>query len=138
MAWVGTALGLFAGTVLFGRGRNFVLSASLSGFALLGALNLSNPDALIARTNITRFGGGVPVDVYFLGFLSDDAVPSLLDRAHLLSDRERCELFETLTERRTERRTDWRSWNIGRHRASLTSTNQQVATHMIGCSRSVR
>ncbi len=62
-------------TTLRGRGR-FAVGMLVLGFAATAALNVLNPDALIARTNLTR----PHVDVRYLGGLSDDAVPTLLAR----------------------------------------------------------
>ena len=50
--------------------------AVLAGFVATLALNAVNPDALIARTNLAR----PHVDTAYLGNLSDDAVPALLER----------------------------------------------------------
>src|ERR671929_107520 len=58
------------------RPRLFVMGALVAGFAATLALNVVNPDALIARTNLDR----PHVDAAYLRGLSDDAVPVLLAR----------------------------------------------------------
>ena len=60
-------------TVVRGRARSFATGAVIAGFAATLALNVVNPDALIARTNLSR----PHVDAAYLGKLSDDAVPVL-------------------------------------------------------------
>jgi hypothetical protein len=134
MGWIGTVLGLFAGTVLFGSGRHFVLATSLSAFAFLGLLNAANPDALIARTHIARAEAGKPVDVSYIGSLSDDAVPLVLDRLSAVDFQGRCELLGIFYERRVDRRTGWRNWNVGRHRATVALGEPRLAADMSICS----
>jgi hypothetical protein len=61
--------------------RRFAFGALVSGLALVVVLNLLNPDALIARTNLDRAVAGVgqPLDArYLTRTLSADAVPTLL------------------------------------------------------------
>ncbi len=84
MAWLAIVLVWSLVTVLgqspVGR-RRFAFGALLAGLALLLALNVLNPDALIARTNLARAQAGVgqPLDVAYLGSgLSADAVPAIL------------------------------------------------------------
>jgi len=124
MGWIGTVLGLFAGTVLFGSGRNFVFAASLSGFAFMAALNFANPDALIARSHIARAACGRPIDVPYIASLSADAFPSVIDEVSVLFVEDRRMLLETMTRRLFYQRTDWRSWNVGRHRAKIAVSDQ--------------
>ena len=133
MGWIGTVLGVFAGTVLFGSGRHFVLAATLSGFALLALLNVANPDALIARTNIARAEAGKQIDVSYLGSLSDDAVPALFEGGLRLALHDRCELLGVIVERLDDRRSGWRTWNIGRHRAALALGDVQIEAGTSGC-----
>jgi hypothetical protein len=87
--------------------------------------NVVNPDALIARTNLDR----PPVDVAYLGDLSDDAVPMLLERLPTLrADLRKSLAFELLE--RGERRADWRSFNLARPRASkLLAQHREEPVH---------
>ncbi len=73
--------------------------------ALLG-LAVANPDALIARTNIQQ---NRPLDLYYLGTLSPDAVPTLAEHA------QPCALDQI--RRQLDRTDDWRQWNLGRQQA---------------------
>lgn len=106
-------------TILRGRVRRFAAGAVVAGFVATGALNVLSPDALIARTNLTR----PHVDVAYLAGLSDDAVPTLVSRLPTLRDPAlRAELAARLARRRVPD-GDWRSWNLSRShaRAALSS-----------------
>jgi hypothetical protein len=76
-------------------------------------LNVANPDALIARTNVTR----PAADVSYLAGLSDDAVPTLVSRIWLLPAPQRAVLAQRLLQR-GESAGDWRAWNVARSRAA--------------------
>jgi hypothetical protein len=111
--WLGVVLAWFALTALRGRRHLFAIGALVAGFAATAALNVLNPDALIARTNVAR----PHVDVAYVGSLSDDAVPALLDRLSAL----RPDLRRALAARLLERSPgagDWRSFDLSRSRAA--------------------
>jgi Domain of unknown function (DUF4153) len=76
------------------------------------AMNVLNPDALIARTNVAR----PRVDVAYLARLSDDATPALLRALPSLSPPDRRRLRAALLTRRES--NDWRAWNLDRSRAT--------------------
>jgi hypothetical protein len=86
MAWLGVVLVWLVVTVLRApapggdnRGRRrFAFGARVASLALVVALDLINPDALIARTNLSRAAAGVgqPLDTEYLAqTLSADAMP---------------------------------------------------------------
>jgi hypothetical protein len=108
-------------TVLRGRRERFGAVALLSGFLLLGGLVAMNPDARIARANLsapTLAGTVSGVDVAYLGTLSADAVPALLRSLPTLPAEPRCALAIALHERwSVDRRVDWREWNLSHSRA---------------------
>ena len=111
--WLGVVFVWFSATVLCGRRGLFAVGAVVAGFAATAILNVVNPDALIARTNLDR----PRVDVAYLCDLSDDAVPVLLDRLPTLrADLRKSLAFELLE--RSDRRSDWRSFNLARARAT--------------------
>jgi hypothetical protein len=94
-------------TTLRERGR-FAVGAVALGFAATLALNVLDPDALIARVNLAR----PHVDAAYLASLSDDALPTLLAR--------RAELPPSLARALAERPApsiDLLSWNVSRARA---------------------
>jgi hypothetical protein len=113
IAWLAAVCGWFAVTVLRGRRQLFAVGALAAGFAATLALNVLDPDALIARANVTR----PAVDVGYLAGLSDDAVPTLVARLHELPPEQRAVLARALLDRRRGARGDWRSWNLSRARA---------------------
>jgi hypothetical protein len=111
--WLAVVSAWFAFTVLRGRRHAFAVGALVAGFAATLALNVLSPDALIARTNVTR----PVVDVSYLAGLSDDAVPTLLSRMPSLPAVQQTELARELL-RRDVAAGDWRSWNVSRSRAA--------------------
>jgi hypothetical protein len=113
IVWLAAVCCWFAVTVLRGWRHLFAVGALASGFAATVALNVLSPDALIARTNVTR----PAVDVGYLAGLSDDAVPTVLARLHELAPEQRAFLARTLLDRSRVRAGDWRSWNLSRARA---------------------
>jgi hypothetical protein len=112
----------FAATVLRGRREIFAIGALTAGFAAVVVLNAVNPDATIARINVERAAHGKPVDVAYLGRLSDDAVPFLvrelprIARSQPESSLQAALLADGLLAR-LEREHDWRTWNWSRERA---------------------
>jgi hypothetical protein len=110
--WLGVVFVWLGLTVLRGRPRAFAAGAVVAGFAATLALNVINPDALIARTNLSR----PHVDAAYLGSLSDDAVPPLLERLPSLDPPLRSSLAAALLERH-EHDGGLLAWNASRSRA---------------------
>ena len=110
--WLGCVFVLLAATVLRGRRRAFASGAVVAGFVATLALNVLNPDALIARTNLAR----PHVDVAYVSQLSADAMPTLLRRLPTLAPPVRRPLAAALLER-TEHAGGWLAWNASRTRA---------------------
>ncbi len=113
--WLAVVSAWFAVTVLRGRRHAFAVGAVTAGFAATLALNLLSPDALIARTNVTR----PVVDVSYLAGLSDDAVPTLISHISSLPAAQQTQLAGELLGRDASG-GDWRSWNLSRSRADDT------------------
>ena len=111
MLWLAVVFVWTAFTVLRGRRDLFAVGALVSGFAAIFAINVVNPDALIARTNLDRPN----LDVPYLMQLSDDATPELAKALATLEPRQRELLMAELESRRQSE--DWRNWNWSRHRA---------------------
>jgi len=111
MLWLAVVFVWTAFTVLRGRRDLFAVGALVSGFAAILAVNVVNPDALIARTNLHRPN----LDVVYLTHLSDDATPELVKALPSLAPGQR-DVLVTELERRRESQ-DWRNWNWSRHRA---------------------
>jgi hypothetical protein len=113
IVWIAVVCAWFAVTVLRGHRHAFAVGTLVAGFAATLSLNVLNPDALIVRTNVTR----PVVDVPYLAHLSDDAVPTLVERLHRLRPEQQRLLAEALLQRR-QTGGDWRSWNASRSRAA--------------------
>jgi hypothetical protein len=112
MLWLAVVFVWAVGTVLRGRRQLFAVGALVSGFAAIFAVNVINPDALIARTNLDR----PKLDLPYLMNLSDDATPELVKALPGLAPPLREQLAAELASRRRSG-SDWRTWNWSRHRA---------------------
>ena len=108
MMWIAALLVWALITVLPGHRRLFGAGTFISGLVLITGLNLVNPDAMIARTNIDRYlNQGATIDLaYLVNDLSDDAVPVL--RANHDS------LPEIVLTSPADPPSDWRSYNRSR------------------------
>ena len=69
--------------MLRARRDRFAFGALLAGFAGILAINVINPDALIASTNIDRMEHGKRFDAYYL---SADPVPVLVESLPEIGD----------------------------------------------------
>lgn len=134
MGWLGLVLAWFAATVLRGRARRFPRGAVMSGFAVVAALNVLNPDALIARTNLARAERTGKLDTVYLSRLSADAAPAVargLGRLEM-APLDACVLREDLRDALKSRR-DWRGWNWARSRAAATARRMPRTAAVPGC-----
>ena len=111
MIWLAVVFVWAAATVLRGRRQLFAVGALVSGFAAILAINVVNPDALIARTNLDR----ARLDLPYVMNLSDDATPELVKALPTLEPAQREQLAAELASRRQS--SDWRTWNWSRYRA---------------------
>jgi len=125
MAWISAVLVWFVLTVMRNQRERFAFGALVAGFAAIFAINVINPDATIARTNIERTEHGRELDVYYLTTLSADAVPVLVESFPEMGDRrfgekalgEDYTLRGAIVDRWNVKHSDWRTWNLGRSRA---------------------
>jgi hypothetical protein len=130
MLWLAVVIAWFGLTVLRGWGRPFAGGAVLSGLGTLIALNVADPDAIVARVNIGRARTLAPsaesLDVVHLASLNGGG--ALLATAHLLDPTsgatlkpaDRCMAARVLLSRwspesslgrRASKRGAWRYWN---------------------------
>jgi uncharacterized protein DUF4153 len=130
MVLLGGVSAWLAWTVLRGARARFAFGALVQTTAVLAGLHIANPDALIARVNLGRDPGAVPLDAtYVAGALSADAVPVLLASLPRLGAAERAQVARCLLERwgaGSHRGRDWRSWNWSASRA-LTLVHERRA-----------
>ncbi|MEP6495155.1 MAG: DUF4173 domain-containing protein [bacterium] len=137
MLWLAAVLVWLAATVLRGWGRPFVAGSLVSGLVTLAALNIADPDMIVARINVDRAArlaqtGEPTLDLGFLAELTGRAVVVAtratlansigLDGSQLrdLDDAQRCEAATELLRRwgptsptriRQTENASWRTWN---------------------------
>jgi hypothetical protein len=106
MLWLGVVLIWLALTVLRGWPRPFIAGAAISALGALAALNIADPDGIVARVNVERarhpWGREAPaLDIAHLSTLGGGAVElatrETMTRAS--SDAERCKAARTLLRR---------------------------------------
>lgn len=125
MGWLAVVFVWFCLTVLRGKRQHFAFGAMAAGFLLIAVLNVINPDALIARTNLNRARAGNKFDSYYLDSLSADAVPAIVSAWASLSHANQCSLRLHLSGwELPSSDSGWRSWNISRAQA-----NKAVGSH---------
>jgi hypothetical protein len=80
--WIAVVFLLLAAEMagLFRRRRWFVGAASLSAMAVLLALNLLNPEAIVVAMNVDHAQSTHMIDAQYFAELSSDATPALLAR----------------------------------------------------------
>jgi hypothetical protein len=145
MVWLGGVFVWFTLTVLMDGRPRFAFGALAQALVVLGALHLANPDAVIARVNLTTpgrwcdgclsqahvryiFNHTIDAD-YIARRLSADAVPVLLVEFWRVSDK--AAVARTLLERwGPESPTDWRSWDWSEWQARrLVAANAALLKH---------
>lgn len=115
MGWIAIVSVALWLTVLRGRSRPFAAIAVLSGFATLGALNMSNPELVIARVNLARTAEAHGVDYAYLARLSGDAAPTVVRALQLATPSgEACAGATAL--RKKWGAVEEVSWNLGAQR----------------------
>lgn len=120
MIWLAVVFVWFGWTVLRGRRNNFAWGALWSAIVILAATNLMNPDDFIARKNIQLMQQGREYDAgYHSYYLSDDAVPALIESLPMMNAENACmtkrNLYDRLVDARGE--GDVRSLNWSRESA---------------------
>jgi hypothetical protein len=126
MGWLVLVFGWFAATVLRGRRSRFGPGALASGFLVLLALNLMNPDAVMARTNVARAVAGRSFDAAYAARLSADALPTLLGLLRELPADDGCALSAAFYRRWNPELASGVRWDIGISRASRLLTADAV------------
>ncbi len=115
MLWLAIVFGAMALTVLRGRPRPFAAAAMLSGFTTLLALNVVDPDLLVARVNLGRPAGARGIDYVYLARLSGDATPTVVEALTTASPSPvSCQAATSLRKRWL--RGEDVAWNLGARR----------------------
>lgn len=118
--WIAGVLMIVLAQVYTGRLELLPTGAVVLGFVVLFGLNLANPDGYIAARNLDRDPGSSKRDeINYIVGLSDDAVPSVVERLSSLSWREQFQLRGWICEGKVGGAPprDWRAWNLGVSRA---------------------
>jgi hypothetical protein len=116
MLWLTVVFAWFAATVLRGRRPRFAAGAVGAALASVLMLNVINPDAVIARSNLARAGGPARFDAAYVAGLSADALPVVFAALPALAAGDQCALGRGLRERWKGRRAG-SDWNLARLRA---------------------
>ncbi len=134
MVYLAGVFAWFTWTTLRGQRGRFAFGALVQGFAVLGALHLVNPDALIVRTNLARPGDERPFDGWYAASLSADAVPLLLESLPQLAGPAQCGVAAGLLRQRDRlEEGDWRNWNFARSRARRLLHDQETRLQALRC-----
>jgi hypothetical protein len=116
LVWLAVVFGWF----LFGLARpmpvQFFPGAVLAAMVAVFVLDVVNPDALIARTNVDRIEAGRKFDADYASVLSADAVPTLLAMLERVPQPGRCYLAQSM-QTQLEGEEGVRSWNLAREEA---------------------
>jgi hypothetical protein len=136
MAWLAVVFVWFALTVLRGRRERFAFGAMVAGFLLVAVLQVLNPDALIARTNLEHARRGGNFDApYLVSELSADAVPELTAGLSMLKPQDRCTVASGLLERwSAPPDADWSTWNFSNLRARRIVQSHSSELRAAACS----
>jgi hypothetical protein len=117
MVWLVLVFGWFVATVLRGRRERFGTGALVAGWLVLAALNLVNPDGVIAEVNLGRAARGRPLDVAYAATLSADALPAFHRGLPRLGTNEACAAAVRLEGRWREELAAAERWTIALARA---------------------
>jgi hypothetical protein len=114
LIWFAVVLAWFCVSVLGGRRERFAYGAIVAGYCVLLLLNIGNPGAIVARTNLARAAAGVAFDARYNATLGADAVPELLAGIAKLPEADRDLVsWELLCRYGKGVSHSWRGWNAG-------------------------
>ncbi len=119
MIWLAVVFIIFALTVLRGHRSIFATALVGSGFLAVISLNLVNPDATIARTNLGRLKQEGSIDLGYATTLSADAVPAILSHIKHLKKNDRVRIINLLSKLHlsSDKSSDWKYWSLARMQA---------------------
>ncbi|MFN8372071.1 MAG: DUF4173 domain-containing protein [Anaerolineae bacterium] len=135
MGWLAVLFGFFLLSLFRMRLHIFTLGILLSSIGFIATLNILNIDYYIAEQNIQRYYAGYDFDVRFLAYLSEDALPPIIDLYHNTDDPElRADLEQILARQYNELRLARTYWggdtflsaNFMRDRAWVTLSDMSL------------
>jgi Domain of unknown function (DUF4173) len=108
--WLGACFLLVLVAVLRLRAGPIVREMAGAAVVALLALAVLDPERFVAAQNTARFSVTGELDTWYLGTLSADAVPALVE----LPRPQRCAVLPGIADALAEPDTDWTSWNSAR------------------------
>ncbi|MEA1977895.1 MAG: DUF4173 domain-containing protein [Chloroflexota bacterium] len=120
--WLALHLVVFLVLLFRGNLRRFAPFAALGTLGFVVTLNLLNVDAFIVSQNVKRFEQTGKIDLDYLKYLTDDAVPGLVEFSRVAPEGMREDLLASLACRRAmqgdrQEDLDWPSWHASHKRA---------------------
>ena len=134
MVWLALVFVWFTATVLLrGQRERFACGALVTGFLMIAALHMMNPDAFIVRVNVAHAQAGRVFDSDYVSALSADAVPALIEAVPAVNRFNRCHIEDALFWKLQELKGgDWRTWNWSRSEA-LSLLQEKAGALMVNC-----
>jgi hypothetical protein len=128
LIWITLTLLLFCATVLRGKRNLLPYAMAVSGYVVLMGMNAVNPDALVARVNLTRMVNDRKFDPQYTFRLSADAVPVFLEAIPTMEVSQRSALAERLLRQYADSvpGQDIRTWNAARATAAPLVRERQA------------
>jgi hypothetical protein len=121
VVWLAIVFALLIATVLRRREAGFAFAALVSGWLVLAALDVMNPQARVVEANANRAVEGTAFDWEYASQLNVDGAPALAAAMGQLDASGRCAVARALVAVASDRELglseDWRSWNASRARA---------------------
>jgi hypothetical protein len=129
--WLALHLVVFLFLLFRGNLRRFAPFAALGTLGFVVTLNLLNVDAFIVSQNVKRFEQTGKIDLVYLQYLTDDAVPGLVEFSRVAPEGMREDLLASLACRRAmqgDRQEDleWPSWHAS-HKRAMTLLDELTA-----------
>jgi uncharacterized protein DUF4153 len=117
--WIGVVFALLSLSVagVAARRRWFLSAAAATGLALLLALDMVNPEAVVVRHNVAHAERSGRFDPAYLAELSDDAVPTLVGALPRLDQAARADVVSRLCPPQPDPWKGWAAYNDARREA---------------------
>jgi hypothetical protein len=129
--WLALHLVVFLILLFRGNLRRFAPFAALGTLGFVVTLNLLNVDAFIVSQNVKRFEQTGKIDMVYIQYLTDDAVPGLVEFSRVAPEGMREDLLASLACRRAmqgdrQEDLDWPSWHAS-HKRAMTLLDELTA-----------
>lgn len=133
--WILALFVIFIFTVLRGKRDYFLANVLLSFMLMVLTLNLLNPNALIAKTNINRTfadtGAASSIDLTYLFSLGNDVVPTLVKLLKEADSKKISGIDKTrircwISTSSAFTMNNWRVWSYSRYKAKRLTTAESI------------